>query len=132
MSAHVLLILSRLTICRMRNRRFSKDIRAINFRFRKEDPQKVDKVYLFQFWCSRTQHRTPGENRTRDFVIKSSTLSQLSYRTWNIAVIKQCRPNVVLNLQIRLKICRHNGKLWRPLLECFSRRSDLGLHCLPE
>ena len=29
----------------MRNQRFSKDIRAINFRFRKEDPQKVDKVY---------------------------------------------------------------------------------------
>ena len=29
--------LSRLTICRMRNRRFSKDIRAINFRFRKEE-----------------------------------------------------------------------------------------------
>ena len=41
--------LPRLTICRMRNRRFSKDIRANNFRFRKEDPQKVDKVYLFQF-----------------------------------------------------------------------------------
>ena len=40
---------ARLTICRMRNRRFSKDIRAINFRFRKDDPQKVDKVYLFQF-----------------------------------------------------------------------------------
>ena len=30
---------SRLTICRIRNRRFSKEIRAINFRFRKEDPQ---------------------------------------------------------------------------------------------
>ena len=42
-------VVTRLTICRMRNRRFSKDIRAINFRFRKEDPQKVDKVYLFQF-----------------------------------------------------------------------------------
>ena len=41
--------IARLTICRMRNRRFSKDIRAINFRFRKEDPQKVDKVCLFQF-----------------------------------------------------------------------------------
>ena len=40
---------TRLTICRMRNRRFSKDIRAINFRFRKEDLQKVDKVYLIQF-----------------------------------------------------------------------------------
>ena len=33
----------RLTICRMRNRRFSKDIRAFNFRFRKEDPPKVNK-----------------------------------------------------------------------------------------
>ena len=33
----------------MRNRWFSKDIQAINFRFRKDDPQKVDKVYLFQF-----------------------------------------------------------------------------------
>ena len=41
--SHALAQLSRLTICRMRNRRFSKDIRAINFRFRKEDPQKVNK-----------------------------------------------------------------------------------------
>ena len=38
-----------LTICRMRNRRFSKDIRAINFRFRKEDPQKVNKQRVLPF-----------------------------------------------------------------------------------
>ena len=31
------------------NRRFSKDIRAINFRFRKEDPQKVDKQRVLAF-----------------------------------------------------------------------------------
>ena len=41
--------LTRLTICRMRNRRFSKDIRAINFRFRKEDPQKVNKQRVLAF-----------------------------------------------------------------------------------
>ena len=28
--------------------------------------------------CSRTQHRTPGEIRTRDLAIKSPTLYQLS------------------------------------------------------
>ena len=41
---HLLISCSRLTICRMRNRWFSKDIRAMNFRFRKEDPQKVNKT----------------------------------------------------------------------------------------
>ena len=41
--------LTRLTICQMRNRRFSKEIRAINFRFRKEDPQKVKKQRVLAF-----------------------------------------------------------------------------------
>ena len=44
-----LVSLTRLTICRMRNRRFSKDIRAINFRFRKDDPQKVNKQRVLAF-----------------------------------------------------------------------------------
>ena len=41
--------ISRLTICGMRKRRFSKDIQAINFRFRKEDLQKVNKQRVLAF-----------------------------------------------------------------------------------
>ena len=48
-SSYVLSAQTRLTICRMRNRRFSKDIRAINFRFRKEDRQKLNKQRVLTF-----------------------------------------------------------------------------------
>ena len=41
--------------------------------------------------CSRTQHRAPGEVRTRDLTMKSPTLSRLSYR---------CSRSLVLDVTV--------------------------------
>ena len=41
--------------------------------------------------CSRTQHRAPGEVRTRNLTIKSPTLSRLSYR---------CSRSLVLDVTV--------------------------------
>ena len=64
--------------------------------------------------CSRTENRTLGDDQICDLVIKSLTLSKLSYWTWKMTVIKYGSFNMIAqNMQTE---CQTMKALMRLLL----------------